>query len=280
MPRSFREAPVLVAGPCMLEPGDLPLRVAETLAALAPRLGIPVCFKGSFDKANRAGARSPRGPGLEEGLRQLQRIREQSGLPVLTDVHEAAQVEIVAGVVDTLQIPAFLCRQTDLIVAAARTGLPLNLKKGQWMAPEEMAGAVEKANGGGAADVAVTERGTSFGYGDLVVDMRSFRRMRRATGATVLFDATHAVQQSGRGPGGSSGGAREQIPSLLLAAAAAGADGFYLETHPRPEQALSDAGTQWPLAELESLVQQALEVWHAARSTAEPTSRRVAEPPR
>jgi len=258
----------------------MPVRVAERLAGLADRLGLPVCYKGSFDKANRARPASARGPGLDAGLRTLERVRQISGLPVLTDVHEAFQAAAVAEVVDALQVPAFLCRQTDLIVALAATGLPLNIKKGQWMAPEEIAGAAEKAATGGATDLAVTERGTSFGYGDLVVDMRSFRRMRDATGATVLFDATHAVQQAGRGAGGSSGGAREHLPALLLAAAAAGADGFYLETHPDPSQALSDSATQWPLDELEELVSRALDVWHAARPSVESPSRPAAESPR
>jgi 2-dehydro-3-deoxyphosphooctonate aldolase (KDO 8-P synthase) len=175
--------------------------------------------------------------------------------------------------VDALQVPAFLSRQTDLLVAAGRTGLPVNVKKGQWMAPEAMAGAAEKVRGGGSTDLAVTERGTMFGYGDLVVDMRAFARLRRATGATVLFDATHAVQQPGLGEGGVSAGSRDAVPALLLAAAAAGADGFFLETHPEPERALSDGATQWPLDALESLLVRTLEVWHASRRAAESPSR-------
>ena len=262
---SFREAPFLVAGPCVIEEGDLLPRVAESLAALGARLGIPVCFKASFDKANRARAASSRGPGVERGLALLARVKAVSGLPVLTDVHEPAQARTAAEVVDALQIPAFLCRQTDLLVAAGETGLPVNVKKGQWMAPEAMAGAVEKVRLGASRDVAVTERGTAFGYGDLVVDMRSFGRMREVCVAPVLIDATHAVQRPGQGAAGASGGTREDIPAILLAAAAAGADGFYLETHPAPEQAQSDAATQWPLARLEPLVAQALDVWHASR---------------
>jgi 2-dehydro-3-deoxyphosphooctonate aldolase (KDO 8-P synthase) len=241
------------------------LAVAERLAGLGRRLGMPVCFKASFDKANRARLEAPRGPGLEAGLRLLERVRAESGLPVLTDVHEPSQATAAAGVVDALQVPAFLCRQTDLLVAVGKAGVPVNVKKGQWMAPEAMTGAIEKVRAGGASDVAVTERGTAFGYGDLIVDMRSFARLREATSATVLFDATHAVQQPGQGPGGASGGQRGHVPALLRAAAAAGVDGFYLETHPNPAEALSDGATQWPLADLEELVIRTLDVWHAGR---------------
>jgi 2-dehydro-3-deoxyphosphooctonate aldolase (KDO 8-P synthase) len=262
---SFAQRPFLIAGPCMVEPGDLLPRVADALAELSARLAIPVCFKASFDKANRARAGGARGPGLEEGLRALDEIRTRSGLPVLTDIHESAQALPAAQVVDVLQIPAFLCRQTDLLVAAGRTGKPVNVKKGQWMPPEGMLGAVEKVRQGGSRDVAVTERGSFFGYGDLVVDMRNFTRLREATGTPVIYDATHSVQQPGRGEGGTSGGARECIPPLLAAAAAAGADGFFLETHPDPARALSDAATQWPLDHLEELLARTLAVWHAAR---------------
>ena len=262
---SFHAAPLLIAGPCVVEPGDVLPRIADRLAGIAVRLGIPVCFKASFDKANRSRLGAPRGPGADEGLRQLERVRTESGLPVLTDIHEPVQAAMVAPVVDAIQIPAFLCRQTDLLLAAGRTGLPVNLKKGQWLAPEAMAGAVGKVRSGGSHDLAVTERGHAFGYGDLIVDMRSFGRLRRACGAPALFDATHAAQQPGQGPGGASGGQRDQVPTLLLAAAAAGADGFFLETHPAPEQALSDAATQWPLDRLEDLLARTLDVWHAAR---------------
>ncbi len=265
---SFHAAPLLIAGPCVVEPGDVLPRIADRLAGIAVRLGIPVCFKASFDKANRARGDAPRGPGIDAGLRALERVRQDSGLPVLTDIHEPAQAAMVAPVVDAIQIPAFLCRQTDLLLAAGRTGLPVNLKKGQWLAPEAMAGAVGKVRSGGSLDLAVTERGHAFGYGDLIVDMRSFERIRRACGAPALFDATHAAQQPGQGPGGASGGQRDQVPTLLLAAAAAGADGFFLETHPAPEQALSDAATQWPLDRLEDLMARTLDVWHAARRVA------------
>jgi 2-dehydro-3-deoxyphosphooctonate aldolase (KDO 8-P synthase) len=266
MPWSFGGTPFLIAGPCVVEEGDVLPRVAEVLARLHATLGIPVCFKASFDKANRARGGSPRGPGIDAGLEALARIKREFGLPLLTDIHEPAQAAIAAQVVDALQIPAFLSRQTDLLVAAGATGRPVNLKKGQWLAPEAMAGAVEKVQAGGSRDVAVTERGTTFGYGDLVVDMRSFARLRAATGVPAVFDATHSVQQPGQGAGGVSGGHREHVPVLLAAAAAAGADGFFLETHPAPDRATSDAATQWPLLELEGLLRRTLEVWHAARS--------------
>jgi 2-dehydro-3-deoxyphosphooctonate aldolase (KDO 8-P synthase) len=266
---TFRQVPLLIAGPCAVESGDVMLQVAEELARLGARLGIPVCFKASFDKANRARLASPRGPGLEAGLEALRRVREATGLPVLTDIHEPAQAAPAALVADLLQIPAFLCRQTDLLVAAGRTGRPVNIKKGQWMAPGDMPGAVDKVRAGGSTEIAVTERGTFFGYGDLVVDMRNFAALRDATGVPVLFDATHAVQRPGRGPLGTSGGSRELVPVLLCAAAAAGADGFYLETHPDPGRALSDQATQWPLAELGDLVSRALDVWSARHRPAE-----------
>jgi 2-dehydro-3-deoxyphosphooctonate aldolase (KDO 8-P synthase) len=262
---SFGRAPFLIAGPCVIEPGDLLLTVAEALARLERDLGIPVLFKASFDKANRSRLGASRGPGLDEGLRALERARAASGLPVLTDIHDVHQAAPVAQVADALQIPAFLCRQTDLLVAAGRTGKPVNVKKGQWLQAEAMRGAVEKVRSAGTHEVAVTERGTFFGYGDLVVDMRNFTRLREATGAPVIFDATHAVQQPGQGEAGASGGQREFIPPLLAAAAAAGADGFFLETHPDPSRALSDAATQWPLDRLSELVGQTLDVWGRAR---------------
>jgi 2-dehydro-3-deoxyphosphooctonate aldolase (KDO 8-P synthase) len=263
---SFARHPFILAGPCVIEPGDVLPRVAAELARLQVTLGVPVCFKASFDKANRARLAGARGPGMEEGLKVLERIRRETGLPILTDIHEASQAAPAAEVVDVLQIPAFLSRQTDLLIAAGKTGKPVNVKKGQWMAPEQMAGAVEKVRGSGSREVAVTERGTFFGYGDLVVDMRSFARMREATGVPVIFDATHSVQQPGQGGGGTSGGHREFIPALIGAAAAAGADGFFLETHPDPARAPSDAATQWPLAELEGLLQRTLDLWHRARA--------------
>lgn len=261
---TFSASPFLIAGPCVVESDAIMDRIADTLAEIAVRLDLRVCFKASFDKANRASVASARGPGLAAGLDALARQRDRTGLAVLTDVHEAPQVAAVAGVVDALQIPAFLSRQTDLLIAAGRSGLPVNIKKGQWMAPDAMAGAVEKVRHGGSTDIAVTERGTFLGYGDLVVDFRSLPAMRRAAGVPVIFDATHSVQQPGRASGGASGGLREYIPTLLMAAAAAGADGFFLETHPDPTHALSDAATQWPLDQLEPLLRRTLAVREAA----------------
>jgi 2-dehydro-3-deoxyphosphooctonate aldolase (KDO 8-P synthase) len=249
-------------------------RLAERLARFGTERGVPVCFKASFDKANRAGAGSARGPGLDEGLRALERVRRSSGLPVLTDVHLPEQAAPTAEVVDALQIPAFLCRQTDLLQAAGRTGRPVNVKKGQWMPPEAMGGAVEKVRGAGGGEVAVTERGTFFGYGDLVVDMRNFERLRAATGAPVIFDATHAVQRPGHGALGTSGGDRGHVPALLAAAAVAGADGFSLETHPDPARALSDAATQWPLDHLAELLDRTLDLWARARDLVIPSPAR------
>ncbi|MGH7567457.1 MAG: 3-deoxy-8-phosphooctulonate synthase [Gemmatimonadales bacterium] len=264
MTRHFDQAPFLIAGPCVVESDDLNLRVAEALAELA-RHGLHVIYKASFDKANRARLRGARGPGLEAGLRALERVRAATGLPVLTDVHEAAQVAPAAAVADVLQIPAFLCRQTDLLIAAGKAGRAVNVKKGQWMSADGMAGAVEKVRTGGAPEVAVTERGTFFGYGDLVVDMRNFERLKVACRVPVIFDATHAVQQPGQGSDGASGGLREFIPPLLYAAAAAGADGFFLETHPDPDQAPSDGPNMIPLDQLPQILSVALDVWHRAR---------------
>lgn len=248
---------VVVAGPCALEDRELNLRVARHLAEVGARLGVPVVFKASYDKANRTSVASPRGPGLEEGTELLREVREETGLPVLTDVHETAQVEAAAAAVDVLQIPAFLSRQTDLILAAAATGLPLNLKKGQWMAPEDMGHAARKAREGGAERLAVTERGTAFGYGRWVVDMRSFTLMREACGCPTLFDATHAVQLPGAA-GDASGGERRFVEVLARAAVAAGADGLYLEVHREPASAPSDAATMLPMERLEPLLEDAL----------------------
>jgi len=257
----------LIAGPCVLEDDALNIGVGEKLARLADDLDVPIIFKASYDKANRSRAQSPRGPGLDEGLEKLARVRSETGLPVLTDVHEPAQAARAAEVVDVLQIPAFLCRQTDLLAAAGATGRPVNVKKGQWMAPEEMKGAVAKVreargSGTGAADrggVAVTERGTFHGYGDLVVDMRSFSRMRAATGAPTVFDGTHSVQQPGRGAG-VSGGLPEFIPTLVRAAIAAGADALFLEVHPNPREAPSDSTNMLQIDALRPLIEEALAI--------------------
>src|SRR5216110_3310278 len=262
-------SPFLIAGPCVVESDDLNVRVGEALAELAVKLGISVIYKASYDKANRSRLNAPRGPGIESGLRALERVREATGLPILTDVHEPAHVAPAARVADVLQIPAFLCRQTDLLVAAGKAQRPVNIKKGQWMAPEEMRGAVEKVRAGGAPEIAVTERGTFFGYGDLVVDMRNFARLRSACGTPVVYDGTHAVQQPGQGPEGSSGGLRDFIPPLVYAAAAAGADGFFLGTHPDPDRAPSDGPNMIPLDQLASIVSVALDVWQRARGAAQ-----------
>ena len=257
----------LIAGPCQLEDDALNLRVAEALARLAERVPGGVIFKASFDKANRSNVDGVRGPGLEAGLAALDRVRTATGLPILTDVHEASQCAAAAQVVDVLQIPAFLCRQTDLLVAAGATGKAVNVKKGQWMHPEGMKGAVRKVEAGAAlagrelGALAVTERGTFFGYGDLVVDMRAFARMRAACSVPVIFDATHSVQQPGKGQGGASGGAREFIPPLTFSAVAAGAQGLFLETHPNPDVAPSDGPNMIPLDELPALVQRAVDIW-------------------
>jgi 2-dehydro-3-deoxyphosphooctonate aldolase (KDO 8-P synthase) len=252
----------LIAGPCVLEDDDLNLRVAEALANLGARIGVPIVFKASFDKANRSLPDSHRGPGLTEGLERLERVKRASDLPLLTDIHEPSQAPMAAEVVDALQIPAFLCRQTNLLVAAGTTGLPVNIKRGQWMAPEDMAGAVEKARRSGSAEVAVTERGTFFGYGDLVVDMRAFERIRRTAQAPVFFDGTHSVQRPGRADG-SAGGDPEFTPLLVRAAVAAGCDGLFLEVHPDPASAPSDGRNMLALDELEPVLLDALAVREA-----------------
>ncbi|HEX2081665.1 MAG TPA: 3-deoxy-8-phosphooctulonate synthase [Longimicrobium sp.] len=249
----------LIAGPCVLEDDRLNLQIAEALARIEDDLGIPILFKASFDKANRSSPGSPRGPGMDEGLRRLERIRAATGLPLLTDVHLPDQCAPVAEVVDVLQIPAFLCRQTDLLAAAGATGKAVNVKKGQWMAPAEMRGAVAKVRGAGSSAVAVTERGTFFGYGNLVVDMRNFTLLREACGAPAIFDGTHSVQRPGEG-GGVSGGDPQFIPSLVRAAVAAGADALFVETHPEPAKGLSDTTNMLPLYRLRPLVEEVLEI--------------------
>ncbi len=259
------DALFLIAGPCVIEDDALNLAVAAHLARLAERVPGGIIFKASFDKANRSNAAAARGPGLHLGLAALERVREETGLRILTDVHEPEQCEDVAEIVDVIQIPAFLCRQTDLLVAAGATGLPVNVKKGQWMHPEGMRGAVDKVRCSGPSEVAVTERGTFFGYGDLVVDMRSFARLRSACEAPVIFDGTHSVQQPGRGAEGASGGLREHIPDLVLAAVAAGANGLFLETHPDPDHAPSDGPNMLPLSAIDALVDKAIDVWDRCR---------------
>jgi 2-dehydro-3-deoxyphosphooctonate aldolase (KDO 8-P synthase) len=267
-----RDALFLIAGPCVLEDDALNLRVGEHLARLAEHVPGGIIFKASFDKANRSNAGAFRGPGLDEGLAALDRVRSATGLPILTDVHLPEQCAAAGAIADVLQIPAFLSRQTDLLLAAGSAGKAVNVKKGQWMHPEAMRGAVAKVRQGyhdaghrGALEVAATERGTFFGYGDLVVDFRATPRMRAACDAPVIFDATHSVQQPGRGEGGTSGGAREFIPVLTLAACAAGVDGLFMETHPDPDHAPSDGSNMMPLDKLDDLVRRAVDVWACAR---------------
>jgi 2-dehydro-3-deoxyphosphooctonate aldolase (KDO 8-P synthase) len=256
---------LVIAGPCSLESAEVCRAVADTLARLRtahPELNL--VFKGSFDKANRTSLAGARGTGLAEGLRLLGDVRRSHGFPVLTDVHEAAQVAAVAEVCDVVQIPAFLCRQTDLLLAAAHTGRVVNVKKGQFLSPQEMSHVTDKLREGGAAEIWQTERGTTFGYQNLVVDMRSFSIMAR-NGYPTVFDATHAVQLPGAA-GGRSGGQREFVAPLALAAVAAGANGVFIETHPDPDRAISDGPNMIALADLPALLQRILAVWRAVRA--------------
>ena len=242
----------LIAGPCVIESEQLALDTAGRLQEIAGRLGIPLIYKSSFDKANRSSHQSYRGPGLEEGLKILARVKAEIGVPVLTDVHEYTPLAEVAAVVDVLQTPAFLCRQTDFIQNVARQGRPVNIKKGQFLSPWEMGNVVAKARITGNDHLMVCERGASFGYNNLVSDMRGLAVMR-ATGCPVVFDATHSVQLPG-GQGNASGGQREFVPVLARAAVAAGVAGLFVETHPDPDRALSDGPNAWPLDRMESLL--------------------------
>jgi 2-dehydro-3-deoxyphosphooctonate aldolase (KDO 8-P synthase) len=261
---------LLIAGPCVLEDDELNLLVARHVSEVAGRLGVPAVFKASFDKANRTSLASPRGPGLTEGVDRLRIVSGETGLRVLTDIHLPSQAEAVTDVVDALQIPAFLCRQTDLLLAAGATGLPVNVKKGQWLAPEDMRHPVEKLRSAGAGEVAVTERGTAFGYGRWIVDMRGFELMREACRCPVFFDATHSIQLPGGAAGGvASGGEPELIGVLARAAVAAGAEGLFVETHPEPATAPSDGGNMLRLDHLEPLLESLLSVHEAVRSSRE-----------
>ena len=256
---------LLILGPCSLESIELCRTVATELDRIrTAHPEVNILFKGSFDKANRTSISSPRGTGLEEGLQILAHIKAEFGFPVLTDIHLPDQVERVAEVCDALQIPAFLCRQTDLLVAAAQTKRAVNVKKGQFLSPFEMEFVVNKLRQAGASEIWQTDRGTTFGYQNLVVDMRSFPLMA-GHGTPTICDATHAVQLPGAA-GGKSGGQREFVPILAKAALAAGADGLFLETHPQPEKALSDQGTQLPLNELATVIEQCLRIWKAVRA--------------
>ncbi len=254
----------LIAGPCVIESEQLAMDTAGALAEICAGLDIPFIYKSSFDKANRSSGASYRGPGIDEGLRILGRVRKELSLPVLTDVHEDTPLGEVAEVVDVLQTPAFLCRQTNFIQAVAATQKPVNIKKGQFLAPWDMQQVVDKARATGNEQILVCERGVSFGYNNLVSDMRSLAVMRQ-TGCPVVFDATHSVQLPG-GRGSSSGGQREFVPVLARAATAAGVSGLFMETHPEPDKALSDGPNAWPLAKMADLLKILLDIDRAAKS--------------
>lgn len=249
---------LLLAGPCVLESAELAWTIAQEMKTICERLGITYVFKASFDKANRTSLNSFRGPGLDEGLRLLGRLRQEIGVPVVSDIHDVSQVDAAANVLDIIQIPAFLCRQTDLLVAVARTGKTVNLKKGQFVSPWDMEFAVNKLRTAGCNNLFLTERGASFGYNNLVVDMRAIPVMKDL-GCPVIYDATHSVQLPG-GAGGSSGGQREFIPPLARAAIAAGVDGLFMEIHPDPDKALCDGPNSWPLDQAESLLRRLLNI--------------------
>ena len=270
----------LIAGPCVIESESLAMETAQALARIAERCGIGLVYKSSFDKANRTSHESFRGPGMEAGLRILERVREEAGVPVVTDVHEDTPFDEVASVVDVLQTPAFLCRQTNFIQAVARCGKPVNIKKGQFLAPWDMTHVADKARATGNSDIMLCERGASFGYNYLVSDMRSLAVMRH-TGCPVVFDATHSVQMPG-GHGRRSGGQREFVPVLARAAVAAGVAGVFMETHPEPGEALSDGPNAWPLGRMEELLEclVAIDTCVKSRPRAEdpPESGRTAEP--
>jgi 2-dehydro-3-deoxyphosphooctonate aldolase (KDO 8-P synthase) len=255
----------LIAGPCVIESRTLTEEIAGRLKEITARLGIPFVFKASYDKANRSSRDSFRGPGLDGGLKVLEEVRRAVGVPVLTDVHEDTPLNEVAAVVDVLQTPAFLCRQTNFIINTASQGKPVNIKKGQFLSPWEMQNVVDKARSTGNRDILVCERGFSFGYNNLVSDMRSLSIMR-TTGCPVVFDATHSVQLPG-GRGTASGGQREYIPVLARAAVAAGIAGLFMETHPRPQEALSDGPNAWPLARMEPLLTTLVELDRAVKKT-------------
>ena len=254
----------LIAGPCVIENRDLALKTAETLKLLCERLKIPFIFKSSYDKANRTSIDSFRGYGIEEGLKILSEVKQKIDVPVLSDVHEISEINVVKDVLDIIQIPAFLCRQTNLIVEAARTGKVINIKKGQFLAPDDVVNIVKKAYSTGNENILITERGTSFGYHNLVVDMRCFDIIHKF-GIPVVFDCTHSVQLPGGG-GTKSSGQREFIPSLLKAAVAAGCDGIFMETHPNPDEALSDGPNMVPLDKVENLLVEALAIKNALRN--------------
>lgn len=254
-----RSGPFILAGPCVIEGREISLKTSAHLAEVADRLGIPLVFKSSFDKANRTSVTSYRGLGMDEGLGILAEVKKETGLPVVTDIHHPEQAAKVAEVADVLQIPAFLCRQTDLLVAAAKTGRVINIKKGQFLAPWDMKNAVGKVRASGNEQVWLTERGATYGYNNLVVDMRSIPEMQKFD-VPVVFDATHSVQLPG-GQGSSSGGQREYVPILASAAVAAGANGVFMETHPDPDKALCDGPNSIPLDKVEALLMRLKAIW-------------------
>ena len=248
----------LIAGPCVIESEEMAMRTATTLKEITEKVGVSFIYKSSFDKANRSSSASFRGPGMAEGLRILAKVKAEVGVPVLTDVHEDTPIEEVAEIVDVMQTPAFLCRQTNFIQRVAKAGIPVNLKKGQFLAPWDMGNVVDKAKETGNQQIMVCERGASFGYNNLVSDMRSVAEMRD-TDCPVVFDATHSVQLPG-GKGTSSGGQREHVPVLARAAVAAGVSGLFMESHPEPEKALSDGPNAWPMGMMEDLLKTLLEI--------------------
>lgn len=255
--------PFLIAGPCVIESEQVVMETAGRIAEITGALGMPYVFKSSFDKANRTSITSFRGPGIDKGLAILKQVKDHLGLPVLTDVHTEEQAAQAGAVVDILQIPAFLCRQTDLLIAAAKTGKVVNVKKGQFLSPQDMGNAVKKIEECGSRKIVLTERGACFGYNNLVVDMRSFPIMRRF-GYPVVFDATHSVQLPGGG-GTTSSGQREFVEPLACAAAGAGVDGFFMEVHPNPDEALSDGPNMVPLHQLKALLERVLRICDAAK---------------
>lgn len=266
----------LIAGNCVIENEKVTFETAETLAKLCDKFKLPLIYKSSFDKANRSSASSYRGPGMEEGLKLLEKVRTEFKLPILTDVHEDTPIDEVASVVDVMQTPAFLCRQTNFIQSVSAAGIPVNIKKGQFMAPEDMLNVVEKAQATGNKNIMLCERGVSFGYRTLVSDMRGLAIMRE-TGCPVVFDATHSVQQPG-GLGSSSGGQRQFVPVLARAAVASGVAGLFMETHPDPDNALSDGPNAWPLSKMEGLLGTLMELDAVTKANPLPENELLALP--
>ena len=256
----------LIAGPCVIESEKMAMETSSQLKEITSKLGIPFIYKSSFDKANRSSGTSFRGPGMEEGLRILEKVKNEIGVPILTDVHEDTPMDEVASVVDVLQTPAFLCRQTNFILKVANTGKPVNIKKGQFLAPGDMKNVIDKARSTGNQNIMACERGVSFGYNNLVSDMRSLAIMRESN-CPIVFDGTHSVQLPG-GQGTSSGGQREHIPVLARAAVAAGISGLFMETHPDPANALSDGPNAWPLQKMESLLSVLMQIDNTVKSGA------------